>query len=150
MISCTWFRRQPVNAQLTFFFRVWVDPNNQAKGYLHGGLTANGMHLALRHLYENFNFTQIENRNSFHPRNTTAQDLVNLSANHVLAHMNPDSKQKVGNYYLVVTAHSSASERRVKSLYPDILTTDPDYYTRAQVEAMRDVVALIPANLQEL
>jgi hypothetical protein len=108
------------------------------------------MHLALRHLYEHFNFTQIENRNSFHPRQTTAQDLVNLSANHTLAHMNQNSKQLIGNIYLVVTNHSSASERRVKSLYPNLLTTHPDYFTRAQVEAMRDVVALIPANLPEL
>jgi hypothetical protein len=38
----------------------------------------------------------------------------------------------------------------VKSLYPNLLTTHPDYFTRAQVEAMRDVVALIPANLPEL
>ena len=150
MISCTWFRRRPVTTQLTFFFKVWADPNNTARGLLHGGLTANGMHLALRHLYEHFNFTQIENKNSFHPRHTTAQDLVNLSANNTLAHMNQNSKQLVGNIYLVVTNHSSASERRVKSLYPNLLTTHPDYFTRTQVEAMRDVVALIPANLPEL
>jgi hypothetical protein len=150
MISCTLFRRKPVTAQLNFFFKVYVDPNQPGKGYLHGGLAANGMHLALRHLYENFDFTQIENRNSFHPRHTTAQDLVNLSANHVLAHMDQNSKQLVGNVYLVVTNHSKPAERKVKSLYPNLPTTDPDYFTRAQVEAMRDVVALIPANLPEL
>jgi hypothetical protein len=150
MVSCTWFRRQPVTASLEFFFKVYVDSSNPSKGYIHGGLAANGMHLALRHLYENFDFTQIENRNSFHPRNTTAQDLVNLSSSLFLAHMNADSRQLVGVYYLVVTAHNNPSQRRVKSLYPNLLTTDPDYFTRAQVEAMRDVVALIPPHLPEL
>jgi hypothetical protein len=64
--------------------------------------------------------------------------------------MNPDSKQLVGGYYIVVTAHDNASARRVKSLYPDLATTDPDYFTRAQVEAMRDVLALVPPNLPAL
>ena len=150
MISCTWFRRRPVTAALNFFFKVYVDSNKPSMGYQHGGLAANGMHLALRHLYENFDFTQIETHNSFHPRNTTAQDLVDLSSTIFLAHMNPDSKQLVGGYYIVVTAHDNASARRVKSLYPDLATTDPDYFTRAQVEAMRDVLALVPPNLPAL
>ena len=150
MIPCTWFRRKPVATPLTFFFKVYVDPHNTAKGYVHGGLTANGMHLALRHLYEHFDFTQIENKNSFHPKHTTAQNLVNLSASHVLAHMNQNSKQLVGNVYLVVTNHSSPSERRVKSLYPNILDTHQDFFTRLQLQLIRDVVALIPPNLPEL
>jgi hypothetical protein len=150
MISCTWFRRRPVTAQLDFFFKVYADPSKPAKGYLHGGLAANGMHLARRHLYENFDFTEIEYRNSFHPRNTTAQDLVDLSKTHTLAHMNADSRQFVEGYYFVVSAHDNPSARRVKSLYPDILETGADYYTRVQLEAMRDVIALIPANLPEL
>ena len=150
MYSCTWFRRKAVTASLTFFFKVYVDSSNPSKGYLHGGLTGNGMHLALRHLYENFDFTEIETHNSFHPRDTTADDLVGLANKLVLQHMNPDSKQLVGDYYIVVTAHDSPSQRRVKSLYPNIATTDPDYYTRAQVEAMRDVLALVPKNLPVL
>jgi hypothetical protein len=64
--------------------------------------------------------------------------------------MNPDSKQLVSGYYVVVTAHDKPSERRVKSLYPNIPTTDPDYFTRAEVEAMRDVLALVPNNLPAL
>jgi hypothetical protein len=38
----------------------------------------------------------------------------------------------------------------VKSLYPNLETTDADYFTRAQVEAMRDVLALVPSNLPAL
>jgi hypothetical protein len=64
--------------------------------------------------------------------------------------MNADSRQFVEGYYFVVSAHDNPSARRVKSLYPDILETDADYYTRVQLEAMRDVIALIPANLPEL
>ena len=150
MYSCTWFRRKAVTASLTFFFKVYVDSNNPGKGYIHGGLSANGMHLALRHLYENFDFTEIETHNSFHPRDTTADDLVGLANKLVLQHMNADSKQLVGDYYIVVTAHDNPSQRRVKSLYPSLATTDPDYYTRAQVEAMRDVLALVPGNLPAL
>jgi hypothetical protein len=150
MCSCTWFRRKKITSQLTFFLKVYVEPGNPAKGYLHGGLTANGTHLAMRHLYENFDFTQIEPHNSFHPRATTADDLVLLANNLVLAHMNPDSKQLVAGYYVVVTAHDKPSERRVKSLYPNIPTTDPDYFTREEVEAMRDVLALVPNNLPAL
>jgi hypothetical protein len=150
MISCTWFRRRPVTAALNFFFKVYVDASKPSKGYQHGGLAANGMHLALRHLYENFDFTQIETHDSFHPRNTTAQDLVELSSTIFLAHMNADSKQFAGGYYIVVTAHDNPTVRRVKSLYPDLAATDPDHFTRAQVEAMRDVLALVPPNLPAL
>lgn len=150
MYSCTWFRRKAVTASLTFFFKVYVDSNSPSKGYVHGGLTANGMHLALRHLYENFDFTEIETHNSFHPRDTTADDLVGLANKLVLQHMNADSKQLVGDYYIVVTAHDNPSQRRVKSLYPNLAATDPHYYTRAQVEAVRDVLALVPSNLPAL
>ena len=150
MYSCTWFRRKKVSAQLTFFLKVYADPGNPGKGYLHGGLTANGMHLAQRHLYENFDFTDIAAENSFHPRATTADDLVDLANKIVLRHMNPDSLQLAAGYYIAVTKHDEPAKRRVKSLYPDLATSDPDYYTRAEVEAMRDVLVLVPANLPAL
>jgi hypothetical protein len=79
MISSTWFRRQPITDSLDFFIRVWVDPNNHAKGTIHGGLTANGARLAVRHLYENFIFDlpdSIKAQNSFHPKDTKVNDLV--------------------------------------------------------------------------
>jgi hypothetical protein len=38
----------------------------------------------------------------------------------------------------------------VKSLYPNLATTHADYFTKVQVEAIRDVLALVPANLPEL
>jgi hypothetical protein len=38
----------------------------------------------------------------------------------------------------------------VKSLYPDLATTHSDYFTRTEVESMRDVLALVPPSLPAL
>jgi len=150
MISSTWFRRQPITDSLDFFIRVWVDPNNHAEGTIHGGLTANGAHLAVRHLYENFNFDlpdSIKAQNSFHPKGTKVNDLVQLANGLTLAHKHQDSLQLVNGYYVAVTNHSDEAKRRVKSLYPSLANTNPHYYTRAEMESIRDVLKEVQSKL---
>ncbi len=94
IITCTWFRRQPItfSADDDLLFKVLN---------VNGGVIGRRSHLASRHLYLCFDFTDIKALNSFHPKGTTIQQMIQAATGMTL----PDrfaGVKNIGNYVVVV------------------------------------------------
>jgi hypothetical protein len=145
IITCTWFRREApkFGGDDVLLFKVTG---------VNGGVIGRRSHLAQRHLYLNFDFTDIKAKNSFHPPDTTIEDMVNIANNLKLADRNAGAKT-IGAYVVCVGEENIRPESNRKpnpeknlvvSLYPALPEHSRDYYTLSQLEGIKNVLDWVP------
>jgi|GEM_PF-4091955 len=142
IVQSTWFSRTalPKDADTEIMFRV---------DNVHGVVIGRRNHLAQRHLYAHFDFTDIKTLNSFHPPETTVQQMVKMTDGMKLPDRNSGAKLIKG-YYVVVGEHGNVEKRLVISLYPNLHSNHQDQFTKDELDRVKNVVKCFPPGLVKL